>query len=355
MKQQLMRSFQAIRPLLSKQRFMLVRDRAYDHLEVKSFFDDLDHVEFSDFTPNPLYEQVCHGISLFNRENCSAIVAVGGGSAIDVAKCIKLFCRSDPSTNYLQQQMVDTGIPLIAVPTTAGTGSESTRHAVIYYNGVKQSISHHSIIPDYAILVPSVLSSLPLYQKKCTMMDALCQAIESWWSVNSTPESISYSSEAIQAILSNWEAYIKQNDADAAEAIMLASNLAGKAINITATTAAHAMSYKITSLYGFPHGHAVAVCLPPVWRYLQQHTDDCIDDRGPQHLRDTLQQITALLTLDEYEKLLRSLSLLRPVSEQKKADVALLVRSINPVRLKNTPVALEPSTLEIMYQEIVQE
>ncbi len=129
------------------------------------------------YTPNPLYEQVCGGVNLFNKEQCELIVAIGGGSTIDVAKCIKLYCKMDSRINYLKQETFDSGITLIAVPTTAGTGSESTRHAVIYYEGVKQSISHTSIIPDYAVLEPSVLKTLPVYQKKCTMLDALCQAM----------------------------------------------------------------------------------------------------------------------------------------------------------------------------------
>ena len=82
--------------------------------------------KFSDFGSNPLYESVCKGVEEFNSSGCDTIVAVGGGSSIDVAKCIKLYCPSEPK--------------LIAIPTTAGTGSESTRYAVVYRNGEKQSI-----------------------------------------------------------------------------------------------------------------------------------------------------------------------------------------------------------------------
>ena len=262
-------------------------------------------ISFSDFGPNPLYESVCKGVELFNSAGCDTIVAVGGGSSIDVAKCIKLFCRMAPGTLFLKQTFRDTGIKLIAIPTTAGTGSESTRYAVAYYKGEKQSITHQSIIPDYAILEPSVLESLPLYQKKCTMMDALCQAIESWWSVNATDASSRLSCQAIQLIISNWQPYIFDCCGDtvpgirfaslipppaeaggppvhevtgdhaspgdsvpAAKAIMKAANLAGQAINITQTTAPHAFSYKLTSLFGLPHGHAVALCLPEIWEFM---------------------------------------------------------------------------------------
>ena len=267
---------------VASKRYMLVCDSSFQFLPIKDCFKPA--VVFNQFTSNPLYEQVCKGVDLFNDNRCDAILAVGGGSTIDVAKCIKLYCRMDPSRNYLDQECSDSHIPLIAVPTTAGTGSESTRYAVIYYEGKKQSITHESIVPNYAVLEPSLLKSLPLYQKKCTMLDALCQGIESLWSVNSTDESMVFSKIAIETIMYHWHGYIEDNSDEDARYIMLAANYAGRAINITQTTAPHAMSYKLTSLYGLPHGHAVALCLPEVWMYMMEHPEKCIDKRGAEHL-----------------------------------------------------------------------
>lgn len=353
MAQKIIRRLENIGSLLDGKNFLLVRSGAYDFLEIKKFFDRFPHVEFSGFTPNPLYEQVCEGIKVFNQEQCNMIVAVGGGSTVDVAKCIKLYCRMDESINYLKQTIIDVEIPLIAVPTTAGTGSESTRHAVIYFEGKKQSISHESIVPDYAILEPSVLKTLPVYQKKCTMLDALCQAIESWWSVNSTDASKQYSRMAVEAIKANWREYIFENTDIAAERIMYAANLAGRAINITATTAAHAMSYKITSMYKFPHGHAVAVCMPEVWEYMLQHIDACIDPRGVQYLNATLNEISETLSLVYYKTMLQRLEMSRPESKNKDEEVEILAESVNPVRLKNNPVKLRSEVLKGMYGRIV--
>lgn len=347
---------------LGSQRFMLVCESSYQYLANREVIEaiSIPHIKYSDFTPNPLYEQVCAGVEIFNSNACDAIVAVGGGSTIDVAKCIKLYCKMDAAKLYLEQPIVDTGIPLIAVPTTAGTGSESTRHAVIYYEGKKQSISHETIVPDYAILDAMSLKTLPLYQKKCTMLDALCQAIESWWSVNSTEESIGYSRNAIDLIMSNWQEYIKSNTGASAEQIMLAANYAGRAINITATTAAHAMSYKLTSMYHFPHGHAVAVCLPHVWRYMNQHLDKCIDTRGTEYLAGTLEAIShemgcesSVEAVETFEQLLWSLDIQNP-QRQSNADIDTLTASVNPVRLKNNPVGLDTETLRSMYEAIVR-
>lgn len=354
MAQNIVKGIKQISHLIKGKKFLLVKDGAYDFLGLKDYFDTYPHIEFSEFTPNPLYEQVCAGVELFNKEACELIVAVGGGSTIDVAKCIKLFCKMDHSINYLKQDTFDSGITLIAVPTTAGTGSESTRHAVIYYEGVKQSISHLSIVPDYAVLEPSVLKTLPVYQKKCTMLDALCQAVESWWSVNSTDESKEYSRKAIESIRENWEAYIFENTDESAARIMEASNYAGRAINITATTAAHAMSYKITSMYRFPHGHAVAVCMPEVWEYVLSHTDDCIDTRGSGYLRETLSQISELITLDQFKAMLEEMDMQYPEAENKEEELETLAKSVNPVRLKNNPVELSTDVMREMYRRIVR-
>lgn len=353
MEQKIIRRLETIGSFLEGKNFLLVRSGAYDSLEIKKFFNSFPHVEFSSFTPNPLYEQVCEGIKVFNQEQCNMIVAVGGGSTIDVAKCIKLYCRMDESINYLKQTIVDSGIPLIAVPTTAGTGSESTRHAVIYFEGKKQSISHESIVPDYAILDPSVLKTLPVYQKKCTMLDALCQAIESWWSVNSTDESKQFSMMAIDAIKANWKEYIYENTDLAAERILNAANLAGHAINITATTAAHAMSYKITSMYNFPHGHAVAVCMPEVWEYMLQHMDACIDPRGVKYLNVTMNEISQNLSLVYYKNMLQMLEMSRPESKDKDEEVEILAESVDSVRLKNNPIELRAEVLKGMYGRII--
>ena len=138
-------------------KIFLVCGNSFDKLEIAPAIARLEPVRFSAFAPNPVYEDVCAGVDLFRSSRCQVILAVGGGSAMDVAKCIKLFASMDPTENYLKQSFAPSDIPLAAIPTTAGTGSESTRHAVIYYGGEKQSVSHPGIVPDGVCLIPSVL------------------------------------------------------------------------------------------------------------------------------------------------------------------------------------------------------
>ncbi|MBQ3753586.1 MAG: phosphonoacetaldehyde reductase [Prevotella sp.] len=341
---------------------LLVIDSSFPFLNIKDEVEGIKvpYVKFSDFTPNPLYEDVCKGVDLFRREQCDTILAVGGGSSIDVAKCIKLYCKMSDEKLYLEQEYRDTGVKLIAIPTTAGTGSESTRYAVIYYDGKKQSVTHDSIIPNVAILEPQVLKTLPLYQKKCTMLDALCQGIESWWSVNSTEDSKRHSRIAVETIMQWWRQYIFDYTEEAARHIMTAANEAGQAICITQTTAPHAFSYKITSLYELPHGHAVAVCLKEIWDYMLQHIDDCIDTRGSFYLKEIFTQIAKSMECGSMEEavscfrnLLDNLGMNSPITTNRRHDLDILASTVNPIRLRNNPVELNVNSIYSLYDRIV--
>ena len=338
---------------------LLVCDSSFPFLTIKSDIERMEvpYVVFDQFTPNPLYEDVCKGVDLFNSTQCDTILAVGGGSSLDVAKCIKLYCKMDKDNLYLEQEYKDTGVKLIAIPTTAGTGSESTRYAVIYYDGKKQSVTHDSIIPDIAILEPKVLKTLPLYQKKCTMMDAFCQGIESWWSVNSTDESKKLSKEAVETIMHWWHEYIFENTDASAEAIMHAANLAGQAICITQTTAPHAFSYKITSLYKLPHGHAVALCLPEIWSYMLGHIDNCVDDRGGKYVEEVFNNIAFSIGENSAEKaieivrdMMSEMELDAPAFDNdEETEIETLCKSVNPIRLKNNPIFLDHDAIYLLY------
>lgn len=317
-------------------------------------------VYFHDFSPNPSYEDICRGVSSFKENGCGAVMAIGGGSAIDTAKCIKLFCRMPASHDYAAGPLAENGIPLLAMPTTAGSGSESTRFAVFYRNGEKNSIDHYSILPTAAILDAGTLITLPPYQRKCTLLDAFCQAIESWWSVNSTEESIAHSREAVGKITANMRAYVGgADDINAAEAIMDASNSAGRAINITRTTAPHAMSYKLTTLYHIPHGHAVALSMPGVWRHMLEHPEQLKDSRGAEYFSGVLSDIAASLGCASpgecagwFENLLEELDI-RPPRCVNEEDANLLARSVNLQRLKNNPVEINAGDLHAIYRRML--
>lgn len=318
-------------------------------------------IRFQDFQSNPLYESVVKGVKLFREEKCDSIIAVGGGSAMDVAKCIKLYSAlpgNGENGAWLKADIVPNDIPFLAMPTTAGTGSEATRYAVIYFDGKKQSITSESFIPETVLMDPNALKTLPLYQKKVTMMDALCHAIESFWSVNSTDESKGYSREAIVGVLKYMEGYLA-NTEEGNAGMLLAAHTAGMAINITQTTAGHAMCYKITSLFGSAHGHAAILCNRVLFLWMVESTDRCIDPRGEEYLKSVFDEIAEAMGCDsaadaayKLESIFEELGVEVPVATAEQYEE--LKTSVNPVRIKNHPIALDENTIDMLYHKILK-
>lgn len=359
--------YKKIEELLREMRgskFMLVCGNSFLSSEAGKYIVSLNmpHVIFKGFSPNPKYEEIIRGVELYRAEKCDCIIAAGGGSAMDTAKGIKLYSQMSEGVDYINQPYVNSTVPLIAIPTTAGTGSESTKFCVMYYNGEKQSVTHDCLVPEVAILLPSILGSLPVYQKKCTMLDALCQAIESYWSVNSTDESKKLAEQAIMLIWENYRDYINGISPSANEKIMLGSNLAGQAINISATTAPHAMSYKLTTIYGLPHGHSVAISLPKVWKYMLYNSEKLNDARGEKYVLDVFASIAGLLgcsSVEEavlsFEKMLAELEIGNPSAKNdRNTELTVLVNSVNVERLGNNPIMLDRQALNSLYEEILK-
>ena len=345
-------------------KLFLVCDRSFEFLTgIRDHISELisgghDIVKFDHFHPNPIYESVEEGVRSFVESGCDGIMAIGGGSAIDVAKCVKLYSNLDHSINYLEQTPVPNNIPFIVMPTTAGTGSEATRYAVIYYEDKKQSITDDSILPHTVLMDSSAVKTLPMYHKKSTMMDAFCHAIESFWSINSTEESKEYSKAAIRLVIDNMDAYLDNTD-EGNSNMLSAAHLAGKAINITQTTAGHAMCYKITSLFGVAHGHAAILCDRILFRWMIDNTDRCIDQRGEEYVKGVFGEIAVALgcntpyeAADKVAEIFDRLELDVPVADDEQFEI--LKDSVNPVRLKNNPVALSTEIIDELYHKILR-
>ena len=190
------------------------------------------------------------------------------------------------------------------------------------------------------------------------MCDAICHAIESFWSVNSTEESREYSKAAIQGVMENREGYLA-NTEEGRAGMLRAANLAGKAINITQTTAGHAMCYKITSLFKSAHGHAVVLCDRVLFPWMVEKTDKCIDPRGQEYLRSTLDEIGRAMGCADAkagaEKLVQIFDELGlEVPEATEEQYEELRTSVNPVRLKNHPIQLTEETIDELYHRILR-
>lgn len=343
----------------------LVHGRSMYSLPIGLYFKDLPsrlgiRVEhFSEFQPNPDITSVAKGIRLFQEHPCDAIVAVGGGSAMDVAKGIKLFCAHELQANWFKQAPAPHAVPLMVSPTTAGTGSEATRFAVLYAEGEKQSIQHDDCLPLAVVFDARSLVELPPYQRKSAMLDALCHGIESYWSINSTAESRELSREALQGIMTYKDRHLA-NEPEGNAGMMRAACRAGQAINITQTTAGHAMCYKLTSLYGVSHGHAAALCVSVLWPYMLNHLEDCVDKRGASYLYETMKAMVRAMggsSAEEGTELLRGFLDawgMKSPRNLKREDIEKLAGAVHQKRLKNHPIRLDEAALRKLYFALLE-
>lgn len=311
-------------------------------------------VRFSDFTENPELKEVIDGLELFNSSNVGLIIAVGGGSAIDIAKLIKYYSKTDIFEGIEEPPVVNlAGVcEFIAIPTTFGTGSEATHFSVLYVNGVKYSVADKSILPDGFLLDYELANSLPKRVKASAALDALCQSIESYWSNGSTIESRSFASRAIETLVPNFEDYISGNR-NAAQSISIAAHLAGKAINISKTTAPHALSYTLTSKFGVSHGHAVALCIRKIFK-LHESKDLSLGIHSKQMELyglmgvDSAQQAEELLNgFMQLADLEIDLACLGLYTDE---DIQMVVSSVNAERLANHPVDLTKCDLISLFR-----
>ena len=359
----------------SFQRIFLVAGSSFSKLpigkELQELFSELGiaFYHFSDFRANPRLEEVEEGIQAFSAFRGDSILAVGGGSALDTAKCIKLFTGLSKEKPYPEQEFQENGIPLLVHPTTAGTGSESTPFAVIYQDGEKCSVEHESIYPKYRIEDSRSLRSLSLYQKKATLLDALSHAMEAIWSKYSNEDSRAYGQKAISLILMNYKAYLSlENEKDAKnlggavalegpseqvlEDVAEAANLAGKAIAVTKTTAGHALSYKLGSIYQLPHGLATAMVNRALYPFMCREKSRMTEPENLLFLAKCFLAETEEEGAKRYREILEDLEIL-PGLSVKEGDLENLVAAVNPERLSNHPIALREEDIGLLYKEIL--
>lgn len=318
--------------------------------EIESKLEGKHLTFFNDFSVNPKYEEIKQGVKLFKEKRYQKIISLGGGSSIDVAKCIKLFSALNNENDFLQKKYRYNHIKHIAVPTTAGTGSESTQLAVMYYHGEKCSVEHGSILPNVAVLDYTMLKTLSDYQKKATLLDALCQGIESFWARGATEESKQYAKKSIILILENYKEYL-QNNVVSLEKILLAANYSGKAINISRTTAPHAMSYKLTTLYGISHGYAVAMSLIPCWKMLY---DLSSSNKKLQDILVALSEVMGctniLESIRKIQNIIKTLQV--PQINVQEKDIDKLVATVSIERLSNNPIIFNENEIRKLYKNL---
>ena len=306
---------------------------------------DMPWPVFSGYHPNPDLADSAAGAEMYRECGCDGLISLGGGSAMDTAKAVKALLLTGEMERVKKSELpADVWLPHIAIPGTAGTGSEATPFAVVYVDGQKLSLDHPALLPEAVVLDGSLLATLPDYHRRACAMDALAQGIESFWAAKSTEESRVHAVKAIRGVIFNMSAYLA-GEKDAQDAMLVAAYESGCAIAISRTTAAHAMSYQITKRIGPAHGHACMLTLPHLWAHLYRSGRGC----------ETLEALAECIGLPDGGSgalLLQGLLLetgldSREMPEEKLLDE--LAASVNTQRLGNHPEPLTTQELRAIY------
>ena len=242
-------------------------DRSIQRLEeagVKAFV-------FDKVTPNPLSDTVYDGLAQVKEKECDVIVALGGGSIIDCAKAIAFAaCNEGDIFDYIYgKKQGDKALPLVAVPTTCGTGSEGNCFAVLTNPETKDKKSLRNIVsvPKVSIIDPELMTTMPDYVAASVMFDALCHNMEAYIVKTTQPLVEMQALYAMNLLGKNMvKAYKNHEDMDAWSAVTLASTLGGMCINMAGVGAPHGMEHPASGLKNIMHGRGLAALAPVIYR-----------------------------------------------------------------------------------------
>jgi alcohol dehydrogenase len=266
------------------------------------------------------------------------IVAVGGGRILDTAKLI-VHCFSKDEKPYF-----------IAIPSTAGSGSEATSFAVVYKGREKYSIENPDMLPDHVLLDAKMLETLPPEQRAISGIDAFSQAVESIWNKHATHLSINKATQALDLIYNNLADFVHLKSDERDQSMLIASYKAGEAIAITRTTGCHALSYYLTAEHDIPHGQAVGFFLPSFFIY----NDVPEADTRLQMIYDVLNVGMASKAFEAVTLLMKRCGLATRFSQiDLNVDIDKLVDSVNHQRFSNNPVAFDRDRLKTLITHYI--
>lgn len=225
--------------------------------------------------PDPTFDQVEAGLSMFRSESCDGILAVGGGSPMDAAKVIAALATNQKPASKLEGWMKVRRLPapLFAIPTTAGTGSEVTLAAVVSESSThtKKFFVDPKLIPAMTALDPELMTGLPPHITAATGMDALTHAVESYLARTANEQTRAYAVTAARLVFENLpKAYADGSNVEARRSMALAAYYAGLAFTRTGVGYVHAIAHTFGAYYRTPHGMANAIVLPHVLEFSKE-------------------------------------------------------------------------------------
>ncbi len=306
----------------------------------------IEYSLFDEVLPDPDFATVRKGVERYKQQSCDGIIAFGGGSPMDCAKAIAGSAKSNKDVSKL------TGLlkvhrplmPIIAISTTAGTGSEGTVAAVVsdVESKMKRSITDPFLVPKVAVLDPDIMLGLPPQITAETGADALTHAVESYLSQYSNTFTETCSINAIQAIFDYLPAaYLQGSDKIAREKMAIASYEAGLAFTRTYIGYVHAIAHQLGAFYHVPHGRANAVVLPHVLRFIEQR-----DNARLTKLSLALGYKDSHHFIENVDSLLRTLNIPTVIPELKKSDIPRLAKQAIKEAFGEYPVPEEMTVAE---------
>ena len=326
--------------------------------KVVNMLKDREVLVYDKVKPSPSVGLVMEAVELARNENIGLMLGLGGGSVMDTAKCaaamVKNFEKGKHLSEYAdnEEMIPKEGIPFIAIPTTSGTGAEVTRWAVIWDGKKKHTIGSLNTYAKASIIDPELTYSLPKKQTASTGMDALSQAIESYWSRNHNKTSDTFALDAIRLVFEHLEgAYKDPENKEHRRGMSLAALYSGLAINGTKTTACHSVSYPITAYFGVPHGHACALTIPSFMVYNSKAVPDRIKD-----IAKAMGASTAKEGAEKVRNLMKGVGLeteLGKLGIDKNGIEIIVKNGFTPDRVKHNPRDLNSDNLRDILKEIM--
>lgn len=298
---------------------------------------------FSEVKPDPTYDQVEDGLRAYNASQSEAILALGGGSAIDCAKVIAARVSNKRSIKKLSGlfKVWRTPAPLFVIPTTSGTGSEVTIAAVVSDpdTHLKTPLMDPKLVPIMAALDPDLLIGLPAKITADTGIDALTHAVEAYISRNATPETQAYSVAAIKLIFRYLPKAVAQGgDIEARYKMAMASYYAGLAFTKASLGYVHAFAHNLGARYGLPHGMANGLALLPVLKFSLPEIEDELRTLAEKTNINTKDKPSAEHFLEQIESLYDAIGIEKCTTAIKQDDIEDLVDLILKEAHWNYPV-----------------
>lgn len=241
----------------------------------------IDYTVLADIPAEPNYHEAQAVIDAFKKEAADLVIAVGGGSVMDVAKLASILATDDYTVKDLLENplLAKKQVPSLMIPSTAGTGAEATPNAIVGVpeKDLKIGIVNPEMIADFVLLDGRMIKNLPKPIAAATGVDALCHAIECFTSAKANPISDTFALEALDLIMNNIiEACTNPEALTAKRNMLLGSFYAGVAITASGTTAVHALSYPLGGKYHIAHGVSNAILLTPVMKFNEPAIKDLL-------------------------------------------------------------------------------